>query len=206
MEDKAYKELYKRSKGNLRLINILMERALMSAYVEHSFDIKPEHIKRAAESLNQDFDYVHENSGKKDKKFILITILVILNLVAIGLILYFFYLPHFKKQNAVAQTKQETTQQPIKEKQIEKTKQGVIPPTPPQQEKNPEKTNEALVSVPLLNVFEKPDSKSKVILLLKKGAHVQVVDQKGKWIKIRYKTKNGTLEGWVYKDFIVFNK
>lgn len=204
MEDKAYKELHKRSKGNLRLINILMERALMSAYVEHSFDIKPKHIKKAAESLNQDFDYVYESGGKKDKKFILITILVILNIIAIGLILYFFYLPHFTKQNTVAQTRQKI--QNVKEKQIEKPQQEVTSSTTIQQEKNHNKITEALVSVPLLNVFEKPDSKSKVILLLKKGAHVQVVDQKGKWIKIRYKTKNGTLEGWVYKDFIVFNK
>lgn len=47
----VFKILYENSLGIPRLINILMERSLMAAYVDSSYEIKKKHIKRAVESL-----------------------------------------------------------------------------------------------------------------------------------------------------------
>ncbi len=51
ISEKAYKAIYKYTQGNLRLINLLMERALMSAFVENKHQIDKENIESAAESL-----------------------------------------------------------------------------------------------------------------------------------------------------------
>ncbi len=48
---KVYKLVYKYSLGIPRLINILMERSLMAAFVDGTHEIKPEHLERAAESV-----------------------------------------------------------------------------------------------------------------------------------------------------------
>jgi len=45
-------EVYNYTKGVPRLINALMERAILAAYVDESKIIRPRHIKRAVESLN----------------------------------------------------------------------------------------------------------------------------------------------------------
>ena len=176
VEDKAYKELYKRSQGNLRMINLLMERALMVAYLENSFVIKPKHIKKAEESLKQ--DTAIEKGIKKDKKTLLITTLIGLNVIEVALILYFFYFS----------PKKENTPIPAPKKEVVKV------------------LGEGIVSPPYVNVFSKPDQYSKVILLLKKGAKVEILDQKGNWVKVRYKTEHGFIEGWIYKNFLIVNR
>ncbi len=48
---KAYGLVYRYSLGIPRLINIIMERSLMAAYMDYSHEIKPKHVNRAAESV-----------------------------------------------------------------------------------------------------------------------------------------------------------
>ncbi len=47
----VYRKLYRYSLGIPRVINILMERSLMAAFVEESREIKPSHVDRSAESI-----------------------------------------------------------------------------------------------------------------------------------------------------------
>lgn len=47
----VYKRLYRYSLGIPRVINILMERSLMAAFVDESREIKPSHVDRSAESI-----------------------------------------------------------------------------------------------------------------------------------------------------------
>ena len=52
---KAINEVYKLSNGTPRLINQIMERALMSAFVNQETNIDKKHIKQAKESLNLNY-------------------------------------------------------------------------------------------------------------------------------------------------------
>ena len=51
IDPKTYRFVYRLSLGIPRLINILMERALMAAFVDSTHEVKPEHVERAAESI-----------------------------------------------------------------------------------------------------------------------------------------------------------
>lgn len=51
ISDGVYRLVYSYTEGNLRKVNLLMERALMSAFVENNQFIDNRHIKAAAESL-----------------------------------------------------------------------------------------------------------------------------------------------------------
>ena len=62
IEEKAFKTLYKLSKGYPRLINQLMERALMAAFLDETKNVKEKHILRAVDSLNLKFE---DNNKKK---------------------------------------------------------------------------------------------------------------------------------------------
>ena len=48
---KSYKLVYRYSLGIPRLINIIMERALMAAFLDSSHEVKPKHVERAVESI-----------------------------------------------------------------------------------------------------------------------------------------------------------
>ncbi|RUM32339.1 MAG: general secretion pathway protein [Aquifex sp.] len=61
--------LYKFSKGIPRLINAIMERALMAAYLDKSFTINEKHIKKAFESL----EIFKENKGNRKVKQLLLS-------------------------------------------------------------------------------------------------------------------------------------
>ncbi len=91
---KAIKKIYKYSKGNPRLINILASRGLMSAFMVGSFTIKPENIEAAKEAVNTDFMVEGKYSVKKiiktvfKKENILIIILILANVIGIAFIVY----------------------------------------------------------------------------------------------------------------------
>ncbi|WP_029522417.1 SH3 domain-containing protein [Persephonella sp. KM09-Lau-8] len=55
-----------------------------------------------------------------------------------------------------------------------------------------------LIAQEFTRMREKPDIKSKVIAIVRKGAIVRVIDQKGRyWKKIIYKSGGDIYEGWV---------
>ena len=78
----VYRKVYKYSRGIPRLINILMERSLMAAYVDGDRKIKERHIKRAIESIGV-------SSKKISSSYIVfITIAVLISLFVAGLIIF----------------------------------------------------------------------------------------------------------------------
>ncbi len=85
ISNSAYKEIFKYTQGNLRQINQIMERALMSAFVKNSHQIDREDIKEAAESLG-----ISKMKRKKSFYLILPAILFFL-LVAFSLSGYYFF-------------------------------------------------------------------------------------------------------------------
>jgi len=75
--NKAISLLHKFSKGIPRLINAIMERAIMAAYLDKSFTINEKHIKRAFDSL----EIFKENKKKKSlKPIIFISLTVFLSI------------------------------------------------------------------------------------------------------------------------------
>ncbi len=78
----AYKEVFRYTNGNLRQINQLMERALMSAFVKNSHGIDKREIKEAADSL--------KISKKRSGKSAYLIIPVILIFVVSGFSAYYF--------------------------------------------------------------------------------------------------------------------
>ncbi len=79
---KVYKKLYRYSLGIPRVINILMERSLMAAFVEGSREIKPHHIDRSAESIG-----LRVERRSFSASYIMLTVFLI-TLAGIGVFFY----------------------------------------------------------------------------------------------------------------------
>ena len=92
ISNSAYKEIFKYTQGNLRQINQIMERALMSAFVKNSHQIDREDIKEAAESLG-----ISKMKRKKSFYLILPAILFFL-LVAFSLSGYYFFSKNIQQE------------------------------------------------------------------------------------------------------------
>lgn len=84
--EKAFKKIYKYSKGIPRLINIISSRALMSAFVENSTKIKAENVDVAIETI--DPEVLNIKSNRKQTLKITIWFLFILNILLILFIIY----------------------------------------------------------------------------------------------------------------------
>ncbi len=78
----AYSTVYKYSNGNLRTINLIMERALMSAFVNNRHNITKEDVKSAVNSLGLEI-----NQGFKPKHVVALFLLLALSVPAF----YYFY-------------------------------------------------------------------------------------------------------------------
>jgi general secretion pathway protein A len=90
--DKAIKKIFRYSKGIPRIINILSSRALMSAFMQGSFIVKPENVEAAKETINTNFVIQKEKFNikkyiRKDK--ILIALLFIANVIGVAIIVYY---------------------------------------------------------------------------------------------------------------------
>jgi general secretion pathway protein A len=173
----VYKYLYSLTDGNLRKVNILMERALMSAFVENSFTITKRHIQKAENSINNT-----EEEPITDKNKILIPAAASVIFVIISVAVYFLYPNISKKSEKIVPTN------------IQKNENTNI-------QKQPVK---ALIAYPMVEIKNKPSPKGKKIAVLKKGSVLKVLDTAKNWAKVSFETKNGKRTGWVYKEFIVF--
>jgi Type II secretory pathway, component ExeA (predicted ATPase) len=87
IDPKVFEELYKNTEGIPRLINSVMSKALMSAYLENSQVIKPHHIRSALKSL------LKEEKEKKIFKTII--------LLAIPAFIYFNITLSFKITSSI---------------------------------------------------------------------------------------------------------
>jgi len=124
---KAYDALYRYSKGNLRLINQLMERSLMSAFVKNKHQIDKQEVDEAATSLGFE---------KKDgKKWAVVAGVIVVFMVAIAGGYYYFYL--YKNPNEEINFKDTN-------KYTEINKYGTVIPDRLNLRKNPDLKSEVL--------------------------------------------------------------
>lgn len=180
---KSYQIVYRASLGIPRLINVIMERALMAAFVDASHEIKPKHIKQATDSVGISFDR-DVSSWKKLQKYVLIAVLaLVLGLGAYGV-------SYFLAGNVGSR--------------ISQASKGFSKGTNTWENKN---FKTAVVSVPKLNMREKPDRTSPVVFLLKEGDVLQVSNKtRGLWVKVFYKKGEYSIEGWVNRKYISYVK
>jgi Type II secretory pathway, component ExeA (predicted ATPase) len=82
IDPKVYELVYNHSKGIPRLINVIMSKALMIAFLDNSLEIKPIHINSAAKSLSD------EESDVSFYHYLLIFILFLGIIIALVYILF----------------------------------------------------------------------------------------------------------------------
>ncbi|NPA58459.1 MAG: AAA family ATPase [Aquificae bacterium] len=181
---KAYDTVFRYSGGNLRLINQLMERALMSAFIKNKHSIDRQEVEEAAVSLGFE--------SPKTSRWKLLTAGILLLAVSLGAGLYYLYLQLYGGGKTAETTEKAVVKQEEKEVKVE-----TAPPPPPPEEEE-EEVNTGTVAVERLNMREKPSTDSRVLKVLKKGDKVEIIGQEGKWLKV----KQGEVEGWVDGRFI----
>jgi general secretion pathway protein A len=94
----AYNLIYSYSDGNVRLINLIMERALMSAFVKNKHSVGKENVKEAISSLNLE---------KKQKKFYpVMTAIFLFFLIIMGASGYYLF---SKKETGIEKIHKEET-------------------------------------------------------------------------------------------------
>lgn len=76
------KRIAKITKGNPRLINTLMERTIIAAFLDNSHTITENHLISALSSVNNVMATVHKRNGGKAKPFIITAVIVCLAVLA----------------------------------------------------------------------------------------------------------------------------
>ena len=76
------KRIAKITKGNPRLINTLMERTIIAAFLDNSHTITENHLISALSSVNNVMATVHKRKGGKAKPFIITAVIVCLAVLA----------------------------------------------------------------------------------------------------------------------------
>ncbi len=122
IEKGAYNTIYKYSNGNLRTINLIMERTLMSAFINNRQNIKKNDVLNAVNSLNL---------KKSSKSVITYYVILIISLVVILIVVAYFYTlnkdkeqsPVVREENTVKEgfvkvNKLNVRQKPSKDAQI----------------------------------------------------------------------------------------
>ncbi|WP_457622118.1 AAA family ATPase [Persephonella sp.] len=165
----VYKLVYSYTEGNLRKVNLLMERALMSAYIENIQSIETRHIKAAAESLKL-------NKKRSGSKAVLAVLSLILLLSVSGLGYYIYSKQDDEVHTSIKQEEKKTVT-------VQNDQKG---------------TKYMKVRAYMLNMREKPSRNSDVIYLLKEGDKVEVIEERGEWVKV----KKGEVTGWVKTKYL----
>ena len=183
---KAYEKVYAYSLGIPRVINIIMERALMAAFVDTSHEIKPSHIDRAAESIGL---RVKGTSLSKWVAYVGVGALVVSAVLFYGTQLYLKYKSIKSYENTYTQRKAEVNTTPAVAETEEETDQV--------EEKM------VYVAVPMLNMRAQPNTKADKIYLLKEGDELKVVGKgPGTWIRVIYDDGEVQIEGWVNGKYV----
>ncbi|ACO03599.1 MAG TPA: DUF2075 domain-containing protein [Persephonella sp.] len=172
ISDGVYRLVYSYTEGNLRKVNLLMERALMSAFVENNQFIDNRHIKAAAESLK----LRKKRSSVKTAVPAVFSVLLILLFTA-GYYIYSISDDSVRKSVKEAE-KKEVVQDKVSNR-INDSKQ-------------------MKVKAYMLNMREKPTKESEIVYLLKEGDTVEVVGRDGEWVKV----KKDDIIGWVKEKYL----
>jgi len=177
-----YKKLHKTTEGNPRLLNLVMERSLMAAFVQQSRSVDTQHLKSAAASLNL---------IKKESPLVKLSVAALLIFALI-----FAGWAYIKNQQTkeIAHTP-ELVQEIIEETTRTEPKETV--------RKTPEPEGiPAYVIVDNLNLRNKPTVNSDVIIKLNKSHKVQIISDQGDWVRVIHTVDHDIYDGWLYRKFI----
>ncbi len=179
---KVYKLVYSYSLGIPRIINILMERSLMAAFVDTSHEIKPLHVERAAESMGIRI--------KREKVSKSVLYFAVAGLIAAGAMLYIY-------KSMVANSPPQKKAQTLINSALVATNEGRKPRT------ENRVNRKAVVNVPMLNMREEPYLDSDVIYVLREGDEVEILENgPNTWLKVRYTRGDMEIEGWVNGKYL----
>ncbi len=192
LSKKLFPELYHYSMGIPRLINILMERSLMAAFVEGTNEVTPKHLKRAVESVGLQF----RQQKTRILPFLLIGIIAVFSIFGLLYILT-LYTPADSDKGS----------EPKLIKPLSNQKKEMVTPSvkDKKQDKAGIKFEYAVVDTPLLNMRQGPDAKSDVVYVLKEG-DILIITEKGPfpWVKATYEKGHIIIEGWVNLKYLRF--
>ena len=171
---KALKMVYENSLGIPRVINILMERAMMAAFVDGRQEIRPSHVKRAIESVGL---------GTRHRKTPMVLAYLLVGAMLISSVGLYLYV------NTVAGSKPVPNREAV----------GAVSNHAPQTTAKKQKI--AVVDTPMLNVRDAPSTSADVIYLLREGDRVEIIEKgPDRWVRIRFPQKN--IEGWVNGKYL----
>lgn len=177
IDTEVYKLVHKLSLGTPRLINMIMERSLMAAFVDSSHEIRPRHVEKAAESLGLTL-------SRRSVPMVVLYAAVFLLLIASAL---FFGATTFLKVKTV-----EKNEVPVEEAKEE--------PSPEEEE---EKERVVFVSVPMLHMREAPSKDAGIVYLLREGDRLKVLEEGPEtWIRVLYSEGDVEVEGWVNGKYV----
>ena len=176
----TYRLVYRYSLGIPRLINILMERALMAGFVDTTHEIKPEHVKRAGESIGI------RVGGENTLRTLLyagIGGLLIAGALLVGAGKLMDYLS-LKSAQSIAHVPAKVIGGQDVQRSI-KTGGRVI------------------VSVPMLNMREAPDRNAPVVYVLREGDELKIMEKGPEtWLKVLFSNGDIEVEGWVNGKYV----
>jgi general secretion pathway protein A len=179
------KLIWEVSKGNPALINIIMKRLIVAAYLDRSTVLKEKHLITSAHSLNL--------SIKTDKKNPLIYAAVAVTITVTALMGadYFFgrtnnpASPLVKSENLTLPIADDSgaEENPFDTAESGNTDNGIY----------------ASVGATILNLRSSPDLSASKLAILKEGERVLVLEERAEWLKVEL--ENGQV-GWVFKPYI----
>ena len=152
----------------------------MAAFVDTSHEIKPEHVKRAGESIGI---RVGGESARRTLLYAGVGGLLIAGALLVGAGKLMDYLS-LKSAQSVAHV-------PAKVMGRQDTQRSI-------------KAGErVVVSVPMLNMREAPDPNSSVVYVLREGDELRVLEEGPEtWVKVLFSDGEVEVEGWVNGKYV----
>ncbi|HIP58213.1 MAG TPA: hypothetical protein EYH00_02775 [Archaeoglobus profundus] len=210
ISEDAYKIIYKYSRGNPRVINSIMERALMAAYIDNSKTIKKEHIVKAFKTLNIKNE---ENIGEinlkiLNNKSIFLFIILLFFVAFIGITWNFYLKNKYNVENLY--TFYKSAQENINNRATNLTKSAntthmefgdtIL------MRKYKQKLK-ATIKTSMLSVREEPSINSDVIYVLERGEVFYVLGEgPNPWVRVEIEIDDLKIEGWVNGKYIKYIK
>lgn len=220
ISEDAYKIIYKYSRGNPRVINSIMERALMAAYIDNSKTIKKEHIVKAFKTLNIKNE---ENIGEinlkiLNKKSIFLFIILLFFVIFIGITWNFYLKNKYNVENLYTFYKslqkninnRVGKQENINNRAANLTKSANTAHMEFGDTISMRKYKQKLkatIKTSMLNVREEPSINSDVIYVLERGEVFYVLGEgPNPWVRVEIEIDDLKIEGWVNGKYIKYIK
>ena len=182
-DKKFYRQLHKLTSGNPRLVNLVMERTLMAAYVDQNKILSQNHMQNAAASLK----LAAPQSDKGMWTYVAVTTLALAIMIS-GI--YIYKKPKHRELKQLPELA--ATVAP---------KQKTAPAAKPAETK-PAQVMKAYITAEKLNIRSGPGTKFTITGNLHKNTEVTITAYDGNWFRISFKDGDKNASGWVYRNFL----